>query len=353
VTEYASNASLEAIGDRLRQAQGDIVVVTHAKPDGDALGSALALTLALHRIHKSAHAFLVAPVAEFLQELDPLNTASVIEPDDTDALPQDAALYVVVDTGAYGQLGPQQPAIEKNLKRTIVIDHHLSGDVHGHLRYIDGNAAACCEIVALLVEKLLDTNGWDRPIADLLFAGIASDTGWFRFSNTNPDTHRLAARLLEMGVDHAALYGRLEQRERPEKLRLLVRALESLELLCSNRVAVMSLNKNDFEETGAFEHETERLVDTPQIVGSVRVVALVAEATNHGGNGKPLTRVSFRAKPGDETVNVAELAQRFGGGGHARAAGAKIEATVAEVLEQLREAMPEALEAVSDSRVCE
>ncbi|MFW5682454.1 MAG: DHH family phosphoesterase [Phycisphaeraceae bacterium] len=353
MTDYVSNASLEAIADRLRQARGDIVIVTHAKPDGDAIGSALALTLALHRIHKPAHAFLVAPVAEFLRELDAENVASVIEPDDADALPHDAALYVVVDTGAYGQLGPQQHAIEKNLKRTIVIDHHLSGDVRGHLRYIDGNAAACCEIIAILVEKLLDTNGWDRPIADLLFAGIACDTGWFRFSNTNPDTHRLAARLLEMGVDHAELYGRLEQRERPEKLRLLVRALESLELLCSDRVAVMSLHKKDFEETGALEHETERLVDTPQIVGSVRVVALITEATNHGGNGKPLTRVSFRAKPGDDAVNVAALAQRFGGGGHARAAGAKIEASVDEVLAQLRQAVPEALEAVAGDEMSE
>lgn len=350
MTQYASNASLEAIADRLRQARGDIVVVTHAKPDGDALGSALALTLALHRIHKPARAFLVAPVAEFLQGLDADGVATVIEPSEEQALPHDAALYVVVDTGAYGQLGPQQRVIEENLHRTIVIDHHLSGDVQGHLRYIDGNAAACCEILALLVEKLLDASGWAKPIADLIFAGIASDTGWFRFSNTHPETHRLAARLLEMGVDHAALYGRLEQSERPEKLRLLVRALESLELLCHDRVAVMSLHKNDFEETGAFEHETERLVDTPQIVGSVRVVALVAEATNHAEGGQPLTRVSFRAKPGDEAVNVAELAQRFGGGGHARAAGAKIEADVDEVLQQLRQAMPEALEAATGER---
>lgn len=353
MTDYASNASLEAIADRLRQARGDIVVITHAKPDGDALGSTLALTLALHRIHKPAHAYFVAPVAESLAELDADRNATVIEPDDEQALTRDAALYVVVDTGAYGQLGPQRPAIESNLPRTIVIDHHLSGDVQGHLRYIDGTAAACCEIVAILVEKLLDASGWHKPIAELLFAGIASDTGWFRFSNTNPDTHRLAARLLEMGVDHADLYGRLEQSERPAKLRLLVRALESLELLCCDRVAVMSLRKDDFEQAGAYEHETERLVDTPQIVRSVRVVALVTEALQHDANSPPLTRVSFRAKHGDEAVNVAELAQRFGGGGHARAAGAKIEANLDEVLDQLRRAMPEALEAVTHERMCD
>lgn len=359
MSDYTANASLEAIGDRIRTAGGPVVVLTHAKPDGDALGSALALTVAIRRLGGQAHAYFVSPVAEALSELDPDHDADVIEPTDEQAVPRDAALYVVVDTGAYGQLGPQRHAIEPNLDRTIVLDHHLSGDVRGHLRYIDGGAAACGEIVADLIENLLGSDTWDQPVPDLLFAGVASDTGWFRFANTSPATHRLAARLLEMGVDHADLYARLEQSERPEKLRLTIRALKSLELLCDDRVAVMSLRKQDFTDTGAMEHETERLVDLPQIVGSVRVVALVTEATNHNGPPEdgppkdgssaspPLTRVSFRAKPGSGAVNVAELAQQFGGGGHARAAGAKVEAGVDDVLERLRTALPEVLEAAA------
>lgn len=349
MNDYASNAGLDAIADHLRGLDGPVMVLTHAKPDGDALGSVLAMTATLRSLGLDARPFFVAPIADSVRGLDPQGTGTVLDPADADALPRDAAAYLVLDTGAFGQLGPQAQAVREHLDRTVIIDHHLSGDVEAALRFIDGTAAACCEIVADLIERLTGSGELDRATAEWLFAGVASDTGWFRFSNTSPRTHRLAARLLDAGVDHSDLYAHLEQSERPEKLKLMVRAVRNLELLCDDRVALMALRKDDFEQSGAQEHETERLVDVPQVVGSVRVVALVTEATHHAaeaqGNGQsaPLTRVSFRSKPGPDAVNVAALANRFGGGGHARAAGAKLEAPVDEVVQRLRDALPEAL----------
>jgi phosphoesterase RecJ-like protein len=158
---------------------------------------------------------------------------------------------------------------------------------------------------------------FDHAIAEALFVGIASDTGWFRFSNTRPQTHRLAARLLEFGIDHADLHMRLEQAERPEKLGLMTRALDSLQLVAGGKAAVMTLRQRDFAETGARYEETERLVDLPQVVQSVHVVALITETA------EGTIRVSFRSKPDDEPIDVNELARQFGGGGHARAAAAK------------------------------
>jgi phosphoesterase RecJ-like protein len=123
-------------------------------------------------------------------------------------------------------------------------------------------------------------------------------------------------------------------------LALLVRALHSLELLGGGQVALMTLWQRDFAETGANDEETERFVDMPQVLANVRVAVLAAEQVlNNGDSPRLRTRLSFRSKPGAEAVNVAELAERFGGGGHARAAGAKVDAPLAEVLPGVREAL--------------
>jgi phosphoesterase RecJ-like protein len=244
-------------------------------------------------------------------------------------------LVVVVDTGAWSQLEPMRPYLQARHDKTIVIDHHLRGDEVGRWQWIDTTAAAACEIIADLVE-LLPVEP-DALIHDALFVGIASDTGWFRFSNTSPRTHELAARLQRAGVDHAMLYQQVEQGERPEKLALLIRALDSLKLLNGGTAAVMCLRISDFDETGARPEETERFVDIPQIVRDVDVVALITEQQEGP------VRVSFRSKPGDDAIDVSALAGQFGGGGHARASGAKIDGSLETVQRQVIQAIEQHL----------
>jgi len=140
-----------------------------------------------------------------------------------------------------------------------------------------------------------------------------------------PATLELAATLIRSGVDHADLYPKLERAERPEKLALLNRALQSLKYVAGGRAAVMSLRPADFVQTGAAPEETEGLIDLPQQVGAVQVTVLLTESPGVPGE-PPLTRMSFRSRHAadlSDTVNVAELAAKLGGGGHARAAGAK------------------------------
>ncbi len=321
------------------QATGKILLTTHTKPDGDAFGSVVALAEALRQLGKDTCAFFAPPLAASLADLNGRHLTRMLDqPKDIPA----CDCYVVLDTGAWVQIEPFKPTLESNLSRTIIIDHHLSGDIPAALKYVDSEAAACAEVVAELIDLLGEGGGitWNETIAQALFVGIGSDTGWFRFSNTRPQTHRLAARLLELGVDQADLYARLHQTERPEKLALLTRALQSLKLIAGGRAAIMRLTRQDFDETGALEEETERLIDVPQQVGSIRVVALLTEHVAKDSDGETrLTKISFRSKPGPGAINVAELAGRFGGGGHARAAGAKLQAPLDQAAEQVIQAI--------------
>ncbi len=392
--EHQSNTTLAAAADLIRKADGTIFITTHAKPDGDAFGSVVALTCALQKLGKQTFPCFAPPVPAQLADLPGHDLTHTLH--DNLTIP-DCALYIIVDTGAWSQLEPLRNILEPNLANTLIIDHHLSGDIPAAHKVIDANAGACAEIIAELLDLLDQSSGgavWgdsgassgsnsgansggggDTTIAQALFVGIGSDTGWFRFSNTRPQTHRLAARLLEMGVDHADLYARLHQTERPAKLALLTRALDSLTLLANDRAAIMSLTQQDFKDTGAREEETERLIDIPQQVKTIQVVALVTEsttvtqevpllcdpATATPGAGAETTgetaggtaggtpgktpgagagvRISFRSKPGPNAINVADLAAQFGGGGHARAAGAKLTVPINEAVHRVSQAI--------------
>ena len=358
MSEYRSNVSLAEAVRMIREADR-IAITTHVKPDGDAFGSVAALAGALKQLGKDAPAWLMPPAPQQFKVLQGWGltqlygeASSLSEPD----------LVVVLDTGAWSQMPAMREDLTRVLDRTLIVDHHLTGDVPAAWRYIDGQAAACCEIVAELIDELqaqsagngtTPTDLFTPAVCEALFVGLASDTGWFRFSNTRPESHELAGRLLRLGVDHAGLYSKLEQNERPQKLALMIRALDSLRLVADQRAAVMVLRSEDFQETGALLEETERFVDAPQVVTSVRVVALITQPPtapdlpleNAPRADAPSTvRLSFRSKPGLGSVNVSELAQRFGGGGHAKAAGAQMHAPLEKVIDQVTNALVEAVE---------
>ncbi len=358
--DYTGNLTLPAAANLLVDDDGPVLLLTHAKPDGDAMGSVLALLHTLRDLGRDAHGVVVPPIPQALAKLNGADAVDVFA--EGYRPPIGPAQIVIVDTGAWSQVGPLRDVVEPSLDHTLIIDHHLSGDIPADHRFIDGTAAACCEIIAEMIELMInpteppgrretDTAAYKELPAvtrDALFVGIASDTGWFRFSNTRPQTHELAARLIRMGTDHAGLYQKLEQGERPEKLNLLCRAVSNLTLLTEHHAAVMVLRAADFAETDALPEETERLVDIPQVVETIQVVVLVTEAlVENDGQTKSTTRLSFRSKPApldagtDRAINVADLAAKFGGGGHARAAGAKVDRPVDEVLPEVIAALNE------------
>lgn len=295
-----------------------VLVTTHVRPDGDALGSAASMVLGLRQRGIAAEVLLLSHLptkyAFIFRDLDiPFHDAEAGWPegmklDDYDAL-------VVVDTGTWSQLPGLKEKVEVYAKPKLVIDHHLTQEDWADLKLVVTEAAAAGEIVAELLEI------WeielDARLATALFVAIATDTGWFQFSNTRPYTLRLAAMLMEAGVDTDRMYQLIYQNERKERVALQTRAMQAMELLLDGRLAVMRIWKKDFEETGANVPDTENLINIPLQIATVEVSILITEPRDFGP-----VRISLRSKG---QIDVARFAEQFGGGGHARASGLKIE----------------------------
>ncbi len=309
-----------------------VLVTTHVRPDGDALGSSAAMVLALRHKGIDAHVMLLShlPTKYSFLFCDHGIAFSDFEKGGLDSFDTSAFdALVVLDTGAWNQLPGLQEKFAGWTKPVLVMDHHLTQENWGDPRLAVTEAAAAGEIVAELIRR------WgiplDKAIAGCLYAAIATDTGWFQFSNTRPDTLRLCATLMEAGVDTDGMYQLLYQNERAERVALQTRAMQSMKLLANGRLAIMSLTKRDFEETHANVPDTENLVNIPLQIGSVQVSLLATEPRDFGP-----VRVSLRSKGG---VDVARFAEGFGGGGHARASGLKIDAPLEEVCHRVIDAM--------------
>ena len=298
-----------------------VLVTTHVRPDGDALGTAAAMVLALRKVGVAAEVLLLSHLPRkysFIFHENEIPHRDV-ESGWTDRFPFETFdALLVVDTGTWSQLpGMQERIVNWNVPR-LVLDHHLTQQDWADVKLVDTKAAAAGEIAADLLD--LWKIPLDTPIASALFLAIASDTGWFQFSNTRPQTLRLAARLMEAGVETDRMYQALYQNERAERVALHTRGQQSMQLLEGGRLAVITLRKKDFEETGAGVLDTENLINVPLQIRTVEVSALVVEPTDAAARGA--VRVSLRSKG---TVDVARFAETLGGGGHARASGLKLD----------------------------
>jgi phosphoesterase RecJ-like protein len=313
------------------------LVTTHVRPDGDALGTSVGLILGLRKVGVDAellllsrlprkYAFIVRDNHVAFHDAEPGWPAGLEDLSRFDAL-------VVCDTGTWSQLPGLRERFGDWDVPKLVIDHHLTQEDWATAKLVVTEAAAAGEIVA----ELLDQWGVaiDPPIAAALFLAIASDTGWFQFANTRPYTLRLAARLVEAGADTDQMYQLLYQNERAERVALQTRAQQSLELLADGRLAVMRVSKRDFDETRADVPDTENLINIPLQIRAVQASILLTEPKEGGP-----VRVSLRSKG---QVDVARFAERFGGGGHARAAGLKFAGTLEQVHDAVVKAMVEAL----------
>lgn len=295
-----------------------VLVTTHVRPDGDALGSTAAMVLGLRKKNIDAQVLLLSHLPTKYAFV--YKDSGIVHHDAEAGWPAALRLdqfdcLLVVDTGTWSQLpGLRERIADWNVPK-LVIDHHLTQENWATHKLVITQAAAAGEIVAEILE--LWNIPLDATIATALYLAITTDTGWFQFSNTRPYTMRLAAMLMEAGVDTDRMYQLLYQNERAERVALQARAMQSMELLARNRLAVMMIRKSDFDETKASMPDTENLINVPLQIASVEVSILLVEPKETG----PI-RVSLRSKG---SVDVARFAEQFGGGGHARAAGLKLE----------------------------
>ena len=336
---YETTATDAQLVARLRAAKRPFVT-THFKPDGDALGSVMALARALRALGAEVDVLLAGPIDRSILGLaDPSEYRHVERGPVT---PKDGCdLAVVVDTGAWSQLEHCRDWLKANTQLVVGIDHHARGDDVAPMRIVAPWCASCTQVLVGIIDELGVPLGPSakptrRTIAEAVFAGLATDTGWFRFSGADDRVFQLAARLLSCGVDKDALYRMIEQGDAPGRPKVLGRALGSLEYACGGRVAIMRLSRKDFEETGTRVDDLAGLVNEPMSVAAVEVSVLLVESE------PKLTKISVRSKPpavaGGVIIDVNHIAARFDGGGHVHAAGARFQGSLDETAEQVRRA---------------
>ena len=328
--EKSADKVFEAVLEQFLSAE-TLLVTTHARPDGDGLGAMAALCRSARAAGKTAQMLLLDDVPkryEFLFPDERPAGASRLA-----RLASDADAVVILDTCAIAQLdgiAAQLPAIAD---KVIVIDHHATGDQIGRVQWIDRSAAA----TGVMVGELLAALGWpvDTRSAEALMAALVSDTGWLQFANTDGRCMRLAAEWVDAGVRTDKLYRQLYQNASLNRLKLLARMLDDMELHSEGRLAVMTIRREDFAATGARAEETENLINAALEIGTVETAALLVENPQN-------VRVSLRSR---DALDVAAIAQKFGGGGHKRAAGMRIVDNIDVVKDKLIHICTRALDA--------
>ncbi|MHC4531562.1 MAG: DHH family phosphoesterase [Planctomycetota bacterium] len=295
----------------LIEKSSNILVTTHARPDGDACGAVVAMAETLTALGKKATFVTLSAIPQWYEFLF-AEKPPLLGKDITVEQLQGGAfdLVIIVDTNSYSQLAKLTEFLKENEKPVLVIDHHVTSDNLGDVELIDTVAAA-----SLIVYDLLRFAKWPitKSIAKALFVGITMDTGWFQFENTNSSVHRVCAELIDLGLDSAQLYQDLYQNYSRCRFELMVAMLNTLEFHFDGRYVAQHLRGADFERTGAAFSDTENLIDECRRIASVEVAALFVELPD----GQ--VKVSLRSTG---TVDVRKIAQKFGGGGHTAASGA-------------------------------
>ncbi len=323
MTETTQTTDLLAAVDAIR-AHDRFVVVTHENPDGDALGSLLATTLALRAVGKDVVMYLAGegsmPVEYGFLDLGDLERE----------LPADVGerVLIAVDCASARRIAPDSEAVTRTMS-VIDIDHHHDNTRFGDVNLIVADASSTAEIVRDVLREL-DVDLTPR-IAEALYVAVVTDTGRFQYTNTTPKALRLAAELVEAGADVHGIFRRVYETVQFAKLKLLARALDRAQLYEGGRLVISYLLKTDFEEVGAEAPYSEGIIDHLRAVEGSDVVALIREPPGEDG---PTKRISLRSS--QDEFDVSAIARKQSGGGHRQAAGFSSDDDIPEIVEFIR-----------------
>ena len=295
------------------------VLVSHVRPDCDALGSELGMAMVLRHIGKEVRIINAHRVPPALQFLDPAGNIEVLG-DDVEAEDITADCFMILDTSAWVQLGDMADVIRSASCDKMVLDHHVGEDDLGATMYKDYQA----EATGTLVVQAADALGvpLTRQMAQPLFAAIATDTGWFRFASVTAETYRVIARLIDAGVVPAEVYGDLYERDTLARLKLRGLILSRTQSELDGALMYTWVERPDFEALGALPSDTEDSINLTLAVENTKAAVIFVGQKNGG------FKMSFRSRC---DLDCNEIAQRFGGGGHKAAAGAFQEGTLDDV----------------------
>ncbi|MGN1195303.1 MAG: bifunctional oligoribonuclease/PAP phosphatase NrnA [Acutalibacteraceae bacterium] len=291
----------------------NVLVLTHANPDGDTLGSGFALVRILRQLGKKARLINNDEIpGKFSYLYEDLNDENFPEE------------YIVgVDIADRALLGKETE--EKYGGRVnLDIDHHGTNRLFAEKTYVEGDSASCCEIIFLLA-KALDVK-IDKGIADCLYTGCSTDTGCFRYSNVTERTHKIAAELISLGADHAAINVRMFETKSFSFIKLQAMALEKLEMHFDGRVSFLTVTRKMLDETGAKDDEIDALVALSRQIEGVQIGVTFKEKPDG------VFKVSVRTHEG---ISAAGICSAFSGGGHERAAGCSFSVPLEEAKSQM------------------
>lgn len=303
----------------LLKEKSNIVILTHAHPDGDTLGSGFALCRALMKLGKNARVINDDEIPKkYAYMFDDLQFS--------DFSPE----YVVaVDVATENLLGSIQDDYKGKID--LCIDHHLTNAEYADNLLLEDVPAACEIMYQVILELGVDI---DKKIADCLYTGISTDTGCFRYASTTAQSYRFAAELIDLGAENGLINRAMFETKSKTYVNLEKLCLNGLELFCNDRVAVITVTQEMYAETGSTEQETEAIAPLTRQIEGVEVGITIKEKKDK------TCKASLRTY---ESVNAAELARCFGGGGHSQAAACRFDCSVEEAKKLLIEKCRELL----------
>ena len=314
---------LKAIADALRQ-HDRFLVVTHENPDGDALGSLLASTLALRQLGKDAVMYL-AGETPLPHEYAFMPLGGLLREPPADASER---VLVAVDCAKEDRIGDE--AARSRAPLVLNVDHHHDNTRFGDVNLIVADASSTGEVLRDVFAEL--GLGLTPELAEPLYIALVTDTGRFQYANTTPKALRLAAELVEAGADIHAVFQEVCESVEFAKLKLLARALDRAEVLEGGRIVVSHLLRTDFAEVGASEPYSEGIIDYLRAVEGADLAVLIREQLSERAQAyKGSLRSSI------DELDVSAVARRFGGGGHRQAAGFSTDLPLEEIVQQIRE----------------
>lgn len=315
--------TLDEILVEIKRAES-IAILTHESPDGDAIGSSLAMKKILEKIGKKADVIIpeVPRLYNFLPNINEVKKESIVEQYD---------LAIAVDCADLKRLSARE--YFENSKKTISIDHHGSNKMFADLNFVNPVSPACCEVLAgMLGYYQIEI---DKVIGTYLMTGIITDTGGFRHQGITPETFEFTADLIRIGVDVPEIYKNTLCTKSKANFRLTKKIMDRMELLEDGKIAFTYINTQDLEEVEAEPGDHEGLVDIGKNIEGVEVSIFIRQKEN-----EEAYKVSMRST---DKVNSSDVCLMFGGGGHPRAAGALIQGNVEQVKDKIINEIKKAL----------
>jgi len=308
--------TLDKILEEIRGAES-IVILTHENPDGDAVGSSLAMYSVLKQLGKEKVDVIIPNYPRtynFLPNVDIVKKEGEIKPYD---------VAISVDCATIKMLNGWANYFE-SANTKIVIDHHGTNTMYGDLNFVNPDSPACCQILLTVFEHFGVTI--NNEIGKCILTGIITDTGGFQYQTTRPETFEFAAKLLKSGINVSEIYKKSMNTKSKANFELRKLAIDRMEFLENGKISFTYITRKDIEDIGATDDDHEGIVDEGRCIEGVEVSIFLRETENKG------YKISLRS---NEYVNVSDVCLIFGGGGHIHAAGANIVGTPEQIKEKL------------------